>query len=223
MSRVQQHRPSGVLPVIFCFSGAIGLMTGCSSAPGINESTTTVTSTAPSSPASSGPIQTPTPTPTYKPASADGPAENVPLPVMPEAAKVKSKDGLLAFARYWYELVNYGYETGDVSPVQAVTSPNVAGAVSFYEVVSQGYADSDWMGGAHVSVRGLESEYVETVEFRYQAVAEIFQDPFQFYEPYGSSTVMHPDMNPGWQLLEASYTSGAWKLENIVTIEDPSW
>ena len=56
---------------------------------------------------------TPSPSATYKPASAEGPAETVPLPVMPEEAKAESKEGLIAFARHWYELANYGYETGD--------------------------------------------------------------------------------------------------------------
>ncbi|WP_354178499.1 DUF6318 family protein [Arthrobacter sp. UYP6] len=70
------------------------------------------------------PTVTPTPTPTaaaYKPATAEGPAENVPLPVMPELAKEKSKEGLEAFAEYWYSLINYGYETGDPEPLREIT------------------------------------------------------------------------------------------------------
>ncbi len=39
----------------------------------------------------------------------------MPVPVLPEAAKAETKEGLEAFARYWYSLLNYAYETGDLS------------------------------------------------------------------------------------------------------------
>ena len=63
--------------------------------------------------ASSTPSAAPTPTASYKPADATGKAQNVPVPELPEAAKAETKEGLEAFARYWFELLNYGYETGD--------------------------------------------------------------------------------------------------------------
>ncbi|BAS13781.1 hypothetical protein AHiyo8_20840 [Arthrobacter sp. Hiyo8] len=58
----------------------------------------------------------PTSTAVYKPADAKGKAENVPVPVLPEAAKANTKEGVEAFARYWYELLNYGFETGRLAP-----------------------------------------------------------------------------------------------------------
>src|SRR5918992_1141024 len=63
---------------------------------------------------SATPSATPTPTPTasYKPADANGRAQNVPLPELPEAAKAETKEGLEAFAKYWYALLNFGFETG---------------------------------------------------------------------------------------------------------------
>ncbi|MFP5313120.1 MAG: DUF6318 family protein, partial [Actinomycetes bacterium] len=64
---------------------------------------------------------TPTPTPSavYKPADATGPAQNVPVPVLPEVAKTETKEGLEAFAKYWYELLSYGYESGDTKPLSS--------------------------------------------------------------------------------------------------------
>src|SRR5687767_12970289 len=60
---------------------------------------------------------TPKPTPVYKPADAKGRAQNVPVPVLPEAAKKESKAGVVAFAKYWYSTLNFAYETGDFDPL----------------------------------------------------------------------------------------------------------
>src|SRR3712207_4203337 len=56
---------------------------------------------------SASPTPTPTPTAAYKPADASGPAKNVPVPVLPDVAKTETKEGLEAFARYWFQLLSY--------------------------------------------------------------------------------------------------------------------
>ena len=65
------------------------------------------TSQSPSASASATASATPTPSASYKPADASGRAQNVPVPVLPEAAKTETKEGLEAFARYWFELLSY--------------------------------------------------------------------------------------------------------------------
>lgn len=65
---------------------------------------------------------TPTPTPTaYVPASEKAPAQNVPVPVMPEAAKQQTKEGWEAFAKYFIEELNYMVETNDPSRVEKLS------------------------------------------------------------------------------------------------------
>ncbi|WP_417364205.1 DUF6318 family protein [Glutamicibacter arilaitensis] len=83
----------------------------------------------PSKEASASPTkasQSPTPTPSkkneYKPASAAGPAENVPIPKMPAEAKENTEEGAAAFAEYYFELINYVIETNDPEPIKPVTS-----------------------------------------------------------------------------------------------------
>ncbi len=87
---------------------------------GVDAGQGTPSSAAPQSPsesASATASATPTASAIYKPADASGKAQNVPVPVLPEAAKAETKEGLEAFARYWFELLSYGYETGDVDAV----------------------------------------------------------------------------------------------------------
>ena len=44
----------------------------------------------------------------------------MPVPELPEAAKAETKEGLEAFARYWFALLNYAYETGDMSGLNSI-------------------------------------------------------------------------------------------------------
>src|SRR6478609_8135975 len=79
-------------------------------------------SQSPSGPAT--PSASPTPTAAYKPADASGKAQNVPVPELPEAAKAETKEGAMAFASHWFSLLSYGYETGELAPLEAATSPS---------------------------------------------------------------------------------------------------
>ena len=60
-------------------------------------------SASPATSAVASETATPSATPKYKPASADGPAENVPVPTMPSDAALKSQQGLESFIPYWFE------------------------------------------------------------------------------------------------------------------------
>nr|WP_231713342.1 DUF6318 family protein [Arthrobacter sp. zg-Y769] len=197
-------------------------LTACSGASG--DSGDSGAGESPSSQASSAaPSATPTPTPTpsakYKPASAEGPAENVPLPVMPEEAKVQSKEGLEAFARHWYMAANYGYETGDVGPVQTISSPDCITCLNYYEVVDNGYRDNDWIANATIDVRDAHSDYVLTPEGRYQALAQFTQDAMEYYGPEGLQGSEDADVAPSVQLFEATWDGDEWVAVNIVTIK----
>ena len=180
----------------------------------------------PSSPASSPsetstPTPTPTPTPsaTYKPASAEGPAENVPLPVMPEEAKVQSKEGLEAFARYWYEAANYGYETGDVGLVQAISAPDCTTCLNYYGVVEQGFVGDGWMAKSQIDVQDTHSDFLLTPENRYQAVVQLRQDDMEYYTPAGHVRTDESRPMPSAQLLEATWSDQRWITVNIATLK----
>ncbi|WP_428985732.1 DUF6318 family protein [Sinomonas terricola] len=74
--------------------------------------------------ASASPSSTPTPDPRPTPASSNGPARNVPRPVLPEAAKQNTKEGFAAFTQYWFDTVTYGLETGDSGPLREISLPD---------------------------------------------------------------------------------------------------
>ena len=162
---------------------------------------------------------TPTPTPTtrYKPGSAKGPAENVPLPVVPVEAKTASKVGLEAFAEYWYETANYGYETGDTSLTQAVSGPECETCANYFEVVEGGYIGDDWMANSAIEVLQVHSDYVLTPDGRYQAVVYFRQEAMEYYGPEGLQLEGEADLGVV-QLFEAVWEGDHWVAANIATM-----
>ncbi|WP_433123142.1 DUF6318 family protein [Arthrobacter koreensis] len=175
---------------------------------------------SPSSSVSPSTSSTPSPTPTatYKPASAEGPAENVPLPEMPEEAKVESKEGLVAFARYWYELVNYGYETGDVEPVKAISGPDCFACGNYYAAVQSGFRENDWMAGSRIEVEGVDSSFARTDEGYVQALIQLTQDPLEYYGEAGLQTIAPGNELPSVQMIEAEFGTEGWVAVDVVTI-----
>ncbi|MCQ1954244.1 DUF6318 family protein [Arthrobacter sp. zg-Y238] len=223
MSRTEVLRPAVRLKVATA-AVAVPLLflTACSGAAG--DSGDSGAGESPSSAAATA-SETPTPTPTpsakYKPASAEGPAENVPLPVMPEEAKVESKEGLEAFARYWYDLVNYGFETGDVEPIRAISGPDCAVCDTFYLMVGKGYENDDWIVGGQIEVQGVHSDFVLTPDGRFQVLIRERQETLMYYGPAGLYNEYPGAESFGVQMIEATHTGNSWYADKVVTIQSP--
>lgn len=100
---------------------------------------------------------TPTPTPTaYVPASEKAPAQNVPVPVMPEAAKQQTKEGWEAFAKYFIEELNYMVETNDTSRVEKLTSPNCKYCRSEMALAKGSADNNQWLVNGLFSVESVD-------------------------------------------------------------------
>lgn len=114
--------------MIAVVAAGLALLSGCSAGKRSLESPS-ASADAPSSAPTSSQVSTSTPK-EYVPASDKSPAQNVPVPVMPEAAKQHTKEGWEAFAKYFIEELNYMVETNDPSRVEALAS----GACDFCRV-----------------------------------------------------------------------------------------
>ncbi|WP_461170304.1 DUF6318 family protein [Arthrobacter sp. Z1-15] len=216
--------------------GALGLaavlvLSGCSGPdgdPGAEAAEGGSSSAAPSS-GSAGTTEstsaspTPTPTPTaaaYKPATAEGPAENVPLPVVPELAKQESKEGLEAFGEYWYAVSNYGFETGDLQPFEDISGPECIVCKSVFDIVGPGYKNEDWISGGKLEVLNTDSKYVLTSKNLFQVLVQIRQDSYEYRGPNGHVYDVNGGLPPTTvHLIEASYVNGNWFADNVVAIK----
>jgi hypothetical protein len=175
-------------------------------------------SPAPESPsfsAMSTPNATPTPTASYKPADASGRAQNVPVPVLPEAAKAETKEGLEAFARYWYSLLNYSYETGDLSRITAVSSPSCALCGKVFPGIEKWNADGRWIVGATITVHAVQSPFVRTSTGEFQVAVQSQQRAGLLKNADGTEGQAVAESAMLGDLMVVRYEKGTWAVQNV--------
>ncbi len=206
---ISARRHSAVAALLTAFAL---LGTACTSgqaspgpAPGSQQQVPTATS-------SSSPAPTAAPTARYKPADAKGRAQNVPVPVLPEAAKKKTKEGLEAFARYWFSLLSYGYETGDTRGSLSVTSPTIASHVRArkegHHGVEQPVGDG-WLAGVLLITRPISTNFARGPDGNYQVAVQGRSRLLPTYRPGWHLSGRDPQPDDTGNLMFAAFTRGA--------------
>jgi hypothetical protein len=187
------------------------LLAGCSGGAPADPGTASPTVADSASPSATS-TPTPTPSAVYKPADASGPAQNVPVPVLPEVAKTETKEGLEAFVRYWYATLSYAYETGDLSSLVAVTAPGCANCEAAEKVVSNWYSDGRWLEGGTIQTPAIETSFKMAPDGNYQVVVQVRQSELRAYKAdrTASNTVI-PATDVA-QIFLAKHSSEGWKL-----------
>lgn len=177
-------------------------------------------SSTPTGSATSSPPSTPTPTPTavYKPADASGPAQNVPVPVLPEVAKTETKEGLEAFAKYWFELLSYGYETGDTRILSGLTSPSCTMCERAKEVQEGWHQEGRWLAGGKVTTPSITTTFIKASDGNYQVAIQVSQEPLSYYNPDKSLDSVDPKPADSGSLMLAVFRDGAWFVQTVEPI-----
>ncbi|MEV7647397.1 DUF6318 family protein [Arthrobacter sp. NPDC089319] len=165
-------------------------------------------------PAASAPA-TQRPDPTYKPASENGPAENVPVPVMPDEASLKSQQGLQAFLPYWFETVSYAYETGDLTPLEQITAPGCAICKEFKKTIQAGHDGDKWIVGGQIEPTEIEDRFVETVDGKYAPIVFITQQPLVIYEDDKVVGKADGFVDPLLWVATVRYVEDHWIIEGV--------
>lgn len=199
-------RPGLVVAVIL--SGAL-VLTGCQ---GGGDPVTEPTSTSATPTVTATP--TPTPTGTYKPADASGKAQNVPVPVKPALADQNSKEGLEAFTKYWFELLSYGYETGDTVEWTKLSSPDCVVCNDIKASIAESYKLNRWQVGGRMTTPSISAN-IETADGQPQVIVQTIQEASEFY--LGDGRVGRdplPESNTGTVVL-ASYSGGVWTVTEL--------
>lgn len=216
---VVEHRGSRQFALVLLAVGSL-VLAGCSSSSPVDP--TTPTSSAPTtSIESSGPAVPPTtasPTPSpavYKPATDQGPAENVPVPALPDKAKEFSKEGLIAFAEYWYSTLGYAFETGDPEPMMAISGPNCLTCEAMSSAVGPWHADGRWIVGGQMRVLSMTASFEPLQNGEYELVALVRQTHLKFYR--GDKTLSDDrGQKPSVaDLVTAFYESGQWIAHDV--------
>lgn len=169
-----------------CGAGSDDVAASSSGAVSADPSAGTPTTTAP----------TPGTTPAdYVPASLEGPAQNVPEPVMPELAKEESRDGAQAFLDYWSDAMWYAYQTGDTSYAREIISPACEVCVEELDEVEQAYKGGQWLTGGRQMFDLQESALIEASDGVYKPVVKYRNDEVQLIESNNVLDTVTADAN----------------------------
>jgi hypothetical protein len=208
------------LPVISALAVSVLALSGCS---GGGDPQAGPTASAVGSPeqsasgsASATPSAAPTskPKPAYKPADAKGRAQNVPVPVKPALADKNTKEGLEAFAKYWFALLNYGYETGDIKLWSASTNSNCAFCSNIKSSLAVGYRDGRWQAGGRLSTPSVQSQF-KAGSSTQQVVVQVIQEVTRYYKADKSvGRAPEPGTNTAVVVL-AAYAGGKWSVSDM--------
>lgn len=206
---------SGMGPAVLALLivGAFALA-GCSSPPD-----TPATSPPVSASAASEAATTTAPVPVtpavYKPATDQGPAENVPFPVLPEKAKEFSREGLIAFTEYWYSTLGYAFETGDPGPMMAVSDPGCRTCNAMKQATVAGHAGGKWISGGKMTVEQPSSDFAKTPDGSYQAITMARQEQVKYFKKDKSLSKDLGVTTAQGDILVGSYIEGHWKAITV--------
>ncbi|MGO2051996.1 MAG: DUF6318 family protein [Glutamicibacter sp.] len=192
------------LTVTACAGGASPPDPSESSSPVVQESKTTTPSPSPAKPE-------------YEPATAKGPAKNVPKPQMPELAKKQNEEGAIAFVKYYFDLVNYSLETHTVDDITKITmrSCKVCGDNLIDPVSSRAKLKYWQVGGQYdADVESVKKTSSTEAILSFSATAEkteIYSAPSELVargtaseEPITGITVLRWD--DGWKMFDLKFS-----------------
>lgn len=172
-------------------------------------------SAAASASASPSPSATPTPSAVYKPADAKGKAQNVPVPVLPEAAKAETKEGLLAFSGHWFDLLNYAYETGDVTRVGAVTSSACELCSNITSSLTKNYEGDRWIVGGKLVTPSVTTTFIPESDEKYQVLVQVQQAAISYFAPGGNEFRSPTPPSDTGNVMLVEFKDGGWYLSGL--------
>lgn len=80
----------------------------------------------------------------YIPASADGPAQNVPEPTLPAIATEETEEGAESALEFFWQAIDFARMTGDTQPLQLVSHETCELCVAYMDRWSLIYEQDDW-------------------------------------------------------------------------------
>lgn len=203
------------LSAISVLSASVLALSACSSGEGPKNGSSDGATPSASASATATPSATPTPTPVYKPADAKGKAQNVPVPVLPAAAKAETKAGLVAFAKYWYSTLNFAYETGNFGPLDKVTAATCALCQKVRPGIQEWNSKGRWIAGGLVTANGAFTEFVKTSAGEYQVTTQLEQAAGALHRADASVEKSVPGSQVLADIMLVRFVDGHWKAMNV--------
>lgn len=199
------------LHLVAAVAASVLLLTSCNAGGDPNSGGTT--SAPPTQTVSPSASPTPTATAAYVPASASGPAQNVPVPVLPEVAKTETKEGLEAFVSYWYSTLSYAYETGDTKPLEGISGPNCVFCTGLRDGVAAAWKDGRWVSGGIIETPRLEPRFTSGAPS--YVTVQVLQKQTEIRKADGSLYQEPSKATNAASQATATFDGGRWVLTDL--------
>ena len=155
---------------------------------------------------------------TYIPANADAPAQNVPMPLVPEKMKENSPEGAYALMGYWLASQNYLILTGDVEPLMKA-DPAKAFLRNSRTMIRLYESGLGWIYGSDqpykIEIAENELQPVANKQDRYEWLVTVAYDPAAKYHIEGEpdSTMVDAEKTvPHTTKFIMEYKEGMWRM-----------
>jgi serine/threonine-protein kinase len=112
----------------------------------------------------SGDDQAPTAAPGTTPATTPIAGTDTSPPELAASATPETLEGATAFTHYWFETLSYAVGTGDVSALQAASSPQCRACADALTVIRDGYRDRAALRGGVYTVRTVTTDSFWSVD-----------------------------------------------------------
>ena len=132
---------------------------------------------------------------------------------MPAAAKGDGRAAAKAFVKYYIDLINYAEVTGDVRPLQRVTTHRCHDCKAIIDAISNTYQRGGW----YRTAGWVPSEWfvVLTAESSGTVAASI-HSPEQRYKPSGEAAVRFVDSSDFVMQFRLSYVARGWAVVGLM-------
>lgn len=153
----------------------------------------------------------------YVPASADGPAQNVPEPEMPEDTTERSQDGVEAAAEFFWESYSYLTLTGDSRPFESISANDCGFCTNGVSYFGDVYAADGWYDQEPYEVTDFSLEMA--VEDKATAWMTIYQAPNAMYRQNGEIAGSEPAIHDAMWTLELAHSGERWEITSATVTE----
>ena len=126
----------------------------------------------------------------------------------------QTKEGLENFTRYFFDLLSYGFETGDVDGWLKLTNPECKFCANLASGIRAGYADGKWLGGARVFAENVDA-MTKDGALTGNVTLVVRQEQIRFFNAEGAEIREPKEQLEQAAVIFLSYKDGAWFVEDM--------
>jgi hypothetical protein len=133
-------------------------------------------------------------------------------------AKTETKEGAEAFTKYWFSVLSYAYETGDVALFESLAPSPCEACQKVTKVIKDWHSEGRWLVGGKLSTPVANTTFIKSQDGGYQVAAQVHQEPLSYMRADGTVARTDPQAPDQGNLLVLAYEKDAWSVVELGSI-----